>query len=156
MDKLRDWLKAYKIVLIFALAKLLIHLLTATNYGFQRDAYLYLAQSQHLDWGFFSTPPLTAWVTRIHTLLWGDSLLAVRLLPALIGLGRATELAFSNAPINAEQALAWGLVNRVASHGELHERAAAWAQELASGPIRAMGLAKRDFNKAMELNRHMR
>ena len=85
MDKLRDWLKAYKIVLIFALAKLLIHLLTATNYGFQRDAYLYLAQSQHLDWGFFSTPPLTAWVTRIHTFIWGDSLLAVRLLPALIG-----------------------------------------------------------------------
>ena len=85
MDRLRQWFKAYWIVLLFALAKLLVHLLTATNYGFQRDAYLYLAQSQHLDWGFFSTPPLTAFITRIHTLVWGDSLLAVRLLPALIG-----------------------------------------------------------------------
>jgi len=85
MEKVKTWIKAYQIVLIFALAKLLVHLLTATNYGFQRDAYLYLAQSQHLDWGFFSTPPLTALITRLHTLIWGDSLLAVRLLPALIG-----------------------------------------------------------------------
>jgi len=85
METLKAWIKAYQIVLIFALAKLLVHLLTATNYGFQRDAYLYLAQSSHLDWGFFSTPPLTAFITHLHTLVWGDSLLAVRLLPALIG-----------------------------------------------------------------------
>jgi len=85
MEKAKLWIKAYWIVLLFALAKLMVHLLTATNYGFQRDAYLYMAQAKHLDWGFFSTPPLVAFVTRIHTILWGDSLLAVRLLPALIG-----------------------------------------------------------------------
>jgi len=85
MEKFKSWLKEYWIVLLFAMAKLLVHLLTATHYGFQRDAYLYLAQSQHLDWGFFSTPPLTAFITHLHTLVWGDSLLAVRLLPALIG-----------------------------------------------------------------------
>jgi len=65
--------------------KLLVHLLTATYYGLQRDAYLYLAQSRHLDWGFFSTPPLLAFITRLHTSVWGDSVLAVRLLPALVG-----------------------------------------------------------------------
>ena len=85
MDKFRPWIKAHWIILVFTVVKLLVHLITATNYGFQRDAFLYLAQSQHLDWGFFSTPPLTAAVTRIHTLIWGDSLLAVRLLPALVG-----------------------------------------------------------------------
>jgi hypothetical protein len=85
MGKVKLWVKAYWLVLLFALAKLLVHLLTATHYGFQRDAYLYLAQSQHLDWGFFSTPPLTAFITRFHTLIWGDSLLAVRMLPALVG-----------------------------------------------------------------------
>ncbi|MCK4880742.1 MAG: glycosyltransferase family 39 protein, partial [Bacteroidales bacterium] len=85
MEKIKLWIKGYRIVLLFALAKLVVHMLTATNYGFQRDAYLYMAQSKHLDWGFFSTPPLVAFVTRIHTLVWGDSLLAVRLLPALIG-----------------------------------------------------------------------
>jgi len=75
----------YRIVLLFTLAKMGIHMLTATNYGFQRDAYLYLAQSRHLDWGYFSTPPLLAFLTSIHTFLWGDSLFAVRMLPALIG-----------------------------------------------------------------------
>jgi len=85
MEKLKSWLKQYYIVLLFALGKLVVHMLTATNYGFQRDAYLYMAQAKHLDWGFFSTPPLVAFMIRIHTLIWGDSLLAVRLLPALVG-----------------------------------------------------------------------
>lgn len=71
------------------------------------------------------------------------------LLPALIGLGRATEFAFSNAPIGAEEALAWGLVNRVVPAAELDQRAEEWALMLAGGPIQAMGLAKRDFNKAV-------
>ena len=31
----------------------------------------------------------------------------------VIGLGRATEMAFTNAPITAQQALSWGLINRV-------------------------------------------
>jgi 2-(1,2-epoxy-1,2-dihydrophenyl)acetyl-CoA isomerase len=70
-------------------------------------------------------------------------------LPALIGLGRAAEFAFSNAPINAEQALAWGLVNRVVPAGELADRAAGWSRQLVQGPIHAMGLAKRDFNQAV-------
>ena len=70
-------------------------------------------------------------------------------LPALIGLGRAAEFAFTNAPINAQQALSWGLVNRVVPAGELPEKAAEWARQLAQGPVRAMGLAKRDFNRAV-------
>lgn len=73
-------------------------------------------------------------------------------LPAIIGLGRATEHAFTNDPISAEQALAWGLVNRVVPSEELAGRAATWAAELARGPVRAMGLAKRDFNRAVLAN----
>jgi 2-(1,2-epoxy-1,2-dihydrophenyl)acetyl-CoA isomerase len=71
------------------------------------------------------------------------------LLPALIGLGRASEFAFTNAPISADQALDWGLVNRLAPPEELGAQAAEWARQLAQGPVRAMGLAKRDFNKAV-------
>lgn len=71
------------------------------------------------------------------------------LLPALIGLGRAAEFTFTNASISAEQALAWGLVNRVTPTAEFQAEAAAWATRLAQGPIRAMGLAKRAFNKAV-------
>lgn len=70
------------------------------------------------------------------------------LLPALIGLGRATEFAFSNAPVDAEQALAWGMVNRVVPAGELEVQAKAYAQALALGPLGAFGLAKRAFNRA--------
>jgi 2-(1,2-epoxy-1,2-dihydrophenyl)acetyl-CoA isomerase len=71
------------------------------------------------------------------------------LLPALIGLGRALEFTFSNAPIGADQALAWGLVNRVVPAAALHEQAFAWARQLAGGPVHAMGLAKRDYNQAV-------
>jgi len=70
-------------------------------------------------------------------------------LPALIGLGRAAEYAFSNAPISAAQALEWGLVNRLADAGELKDAAWQWARQLAQGPVQAMGLTKRDFNKAV-------
>jgi 2-(1,2-epoxy-1,2-dihydrophenyl)acetyl-CoA isomerase len=71
------------------------------------------------------------------------------LLPALIGLGRATEFTFSNASISAEQALAWGLVNRIVPVDELNQRAVMIASLLAQGPVHAMGLAKRSFNKAV-------
>ena len=71
------------------------------------------------------------------------------LLPKLIGLARATEFAFSNQPITAEQALMWGLVNRVVPTANLAEAAQTWATELAAGPVQAMGLSKRDFNKAV-------
>ena len=71
------------------------------------------------------------------------------LLPALIGLGRATEYAYSNAPISAEQALQWGLVNRLVPSAELAGQAAFFAAGLAQGPVHAMALAKRAFNKAV-------
>ena len=71
------------------------------------------------------------------------------LLPGLIGLGRAAEFAFSNEPINASQALSWGLVNRVVPAEELKTSSMEWARKLAQGPTHAMGLAKRDFNRAV-------
>lgn len=71
------------------------------------------------------------------------------LLPALIGLGRAAEYTFTNQPISTEQALQWGLVNRLVPIHALEQEAYRWAQELAAGPVGAIGLAKRAFNKAM-------
>ncbi len=71
------------------------------------------------------------------------------MLPLLIGLARASEAAFLNQPISPEQALAWGLINRVVPADELPAAATAWAAELAKGPIHAMGYTKRDFNKAI-------
>lgn len=70
-------------------------------------------------------------------------------LPALIGMSRATEAAFTNEPISAQQALNWGLVNRLVPAKILDASALKMAKSLAMGPVHAMGLAKRDFNKAI-------
>lgn len=70
-------------------------------------------------------------------------------LPLLVGLGRASEATFSNLPISADQALSWGLVNRIVPQADLGNRATQWAEQLANGPVHAFGLAKRDFNKAL-------
>jgi 2-(1,2-epoxy-1,2-dihydrophenyl)acetyl-CoA isomerase len=71
------------------------------------------------------------------------------LLPALIGLGRALEFTFSNQPISAQQALEWGLVNRVVLLENLAKEAMTLAGELSKGPVSAFGLAKRTYNKAV-------
>lgn len=70
-------------------------------------------------------------------------------LPKLIGMGRAIDFAFTNAPINAQQALEWGLVNKLAPADQIHERAHEWAMEIVKGPIQAMGLVKRSINAAI-------
>jgi 2-(1,2-epoxy-1,2-dihydrophenyl)acetyl-CoA isomerase len=70
-------------------------------------------------------------------------------LPVLVGLARATELAFSNATIPATQALEWGLINRIVPADDLASESATLAQLLANGPVGAFGLAKRAFNHAV-------
>ncbi len=77
----RSWL----IIGAFAFATLIIHMLVSTNYELHRDAYLYLAQSDHLSWGYLSIPPLTPFVAHFWQLLFGSSVFAVRLIPAFIG-----------------------------------------------------------------------
>jgi 2-(1,2-epoxy-1,2-dihydrophenyl)acetyl-CoA isomerase len=71
------------------------------------------------------------------------------LLPALIGLGRASEFTFSNQPISAQKALEWGLVNRLVLLENLAAETMTFAAELAKGPVGAFGLSKRLFNKAV-------
>jgi 2-(1,2-epoxy-1,2-dihydrophenyl)acetyl-CoA isomerase len=74
------------------------------------------------------------------------------LLPAIIGLGRASEYTFTNLPFEAKQALAWGLVNRLVDSQNLNAETLSLTRELAQGPVGAMGLAKRAFNKAVLCN----
>jgi enoyl-CoA hydratase len=53
-------------------------------------------------------------------------------LPRLIGIGRAKELAFTGNFIDARQALAWGLVNRVTEPEDLLETCQALARDMLS------------------------
>ena len=76
-----------QIPLLFALAKLVLHLLTNTRYGFHRDELLYLELGKHLDWGYWSNPPFIGFLSFLSQNLFGDSLFATRLFPALFGAG---------------------------------------------------------------------
>jgi 2-(1,2-epoxy-1,2-dihydrophenyl)acetyl-CoA isomerase len=69
-------------------------------------------------------------------------------LPRLVGLRRAMELYFTNRTLSAREALEWGLVTRVVPDAELRPAAEALARELAQGPTRAFGAAKRLFRPA--------
>ncbi len=71
------------------------------------------------------------------------------LLPVLIGLGRASEFTFSNQPISAQQALDWGMVNRVTPFERLAEETLGIATRLVAGPVGAFGLSKRLYNRAV-------
>ncbi len=71
------------------------------------------------------------------------------LLPALIGFGRAHEYTFTNQPITAQQAMEWGLVNRVCPPDELMPETMKLAAQLADGPTGTYGLTKQAFNKAV-------
>ncbi|MBZ5523155.1 MAG: glycosyltransferase family 39 protein [Acidobacteriia bacterium] len=73
------------VVWSLAAAKLLLHLLTATRYGVFRDEMYYVACSEHLAWGYVDQPPLIAFLIWITRHLFGESLLGLRLLPALAG-----------------------------------------------------------------------
>jgi 2-(1,2-epoxy-1,2-dihydrophenyl)acetyl-CoA isomerase len=57
-------------------------------------------------------------------------------LPRLIGARRAAEAYLRNRPIEATEALQWGLVNEIVPAEELRNRAEAVARELANGPTR--------------------
>ncbi|MEY4358396.1 MAG: hypothetical protein RL469_1722 [Pseudomonadota bacterium] len=64
-------------------------------------------------------------------------------LPRLIGAKRAMELLLTNRMLSAQEALAWGLVNRVVPDGALHEEVEALAQRLARGPRHSFAHTKR-------------
>jgi 2-(1,2-epoxy-1,2-dihydrophenyl)acetyl-CoA isomerase len=67
-------------------------------------------------------------------------------LPRLVGLGRATEMALTNELIDANQALQYGLVNRVFKPDELLPRTREFAIQLAHAPTKGIGLTKRALN----------
>ncbi len=71
------------------------------------------------------------------------------LLPRLIGLGRALELAYTAEPVDAQRALQLGLVNRVVAHDELMAQTMDFAKRLAAGPTKGFGLTKRGMTFAL-------
>ena len=71
------------------------------------------------------------------------------LLPRTIGMKRTMEMLLLNPSLSADQALEWGLVNRVVPDENLLSEALKIAEQLASGPLRAFGKSKRLVAQAM-------
>ena len=69
-------------------------------------------------------------------------------LPRLVGMRRAFELYLTNRLLSAREALVWGLVTRVVPDAELKTATETLARELAAGPTKAFGAAKRLFHQS--------
>jgi hypothetical protein len=63
----------------------MLHFIINLNgaYGFFRDELYYLACTNNLAWGYVDQPPLSVYLLKLSTLIFGDSLVAVRIVPAL-------------------------------------------------------------------------
>ena len=70
---------------------------------------------------------------------------AIYFLTQHLGLQRAKELVYSGRRVDAHEAHAMGLVNRVLSDDQLDTAAFEYARELAAGPTFALGVAKKMF-----------
>lgn len=71
------------------------------------------------------------------------------LLPRLVGLHRAKELAFFGDIVPAPEAAAMGLVNRVVADDDLDSVVDEWARRLAAGPPLALSMTKRLLQAGM-------
>lgn len=73
-------------------------------------------------------------------------------LPRLIGVSKAKELIFSGRFVEAQEALAIGLVDAVVPSDQVLARAMEWAAQLAAGPRIAMQAAKRVIDRGLDVD----
>ncbi|MEU8245617.1 glycosyltransferase family 39 protein [Nonomuraea sp. NPDC048916] len=74
---------AWRPVTSIAVALVAILISVSGRYGYHRDELYFLFLSDHPAWGYVDQPPLTPLLVRLSDALFGDSLVAFRLLPAL-------------------------------------------------------------------------
>jgi 2-(1,2-epoxy-1,2-dihydrophenyl)acetyl-CoA isomerase len=76
------------------------------------------------------------------------------ILPRVVGLARALEIAAFDEPISAEQALGWGLVTKVVDGGQALPEALSLVQKLAQRSVQSFGWSKKlltdSFSNAFE------
>jgi 2-(1,2-epoxy-1,2-dihydrophenyl)acetyl-CoA isomerase len=71
-------------------------------------------------------------------------------LPRIIPLHRLNELALLGEPTTSEVLHDWGVVNRVVSSDDVLPTAMSFAQRLADGPTRSIGMAKRLYRRSLD------
>ena len=84
-NKISKFLNLERMMLFgFILVKLVLSLLPI-SYGIFRDEFYYLSMSKHLGLGYVDVPPLSPLILAGVRFLFGDSLFALHLIPALSG-----------------------------------------------------------------------
>ena len=78
---------AWRALLALASLALAVHLLSGAvlAWGYMTDELYYLDSVDRLDWGFVDHPPLSIAVLGVVRAMLGDSVAAIRILPALLG-----------------------------------------------------------------------
>ncbi|MCP4213065.1 MAG: glycosyltransferase family 39 protein [bacterium] len=79
------WGSDYMIMVYFALFNFILHLAAIKGFGFFRDEYYYIACSENLSFGYVDHPPLAMALLKVVRMLFGNSLIAIRMVPALLG-----------------------------------------------------------------------
>jgi hypothetical protein len=72
-------------ITLLALFFVAIHLIFSDNLEYHRDELLYFSLGQHPAFGYATVPPMIGWVAWTMQNIFGYSVFAVRLFPALIG-----------------------------------------------------------------------
>ncbi|HMQ70022.1 MAG TPA: glycosyltransferase family 39 protein [Ignavibacteria bacterium] len=80
-----DYRKYKILILVLSSVPFLIHLYTNlfAGYGYFRDELYYIACGNHLSFGYVDHPPLSIFILKLSTLIFGDSVFAIRLIPAV-------------------------------------------------------------------------
>src|SRR6201981_125325 len=81
---------ALRLALTFAAIKLVLHIAMTmweqhVGYSYFRDEFYYIMCGRHLAWGYVDHGPIVALQARASELLFGHSLVGLRLLSALAG-----------------------------------------------------------------------
>jgi hypothetical protein len=73
------------VIILSAVAKFAIHILTGSKYGYFADELYTIALSKHLAFGYVDLPPLVPVLVALSRNLFGESLTALHIIPALAG-----------------------------------------------------------------------
>src|SRR6516225_4222825 len=71
------------VIWAIALASVLFHIYFNNRYGYFRDEFDYMSCGDHLAWGYVDQPPLIPFLIHVSRAVLGDSLRAIRFIPAL-------------------------------------------------------------------------
>ena len=72
------------VIFLLALSSVLIHLIVSDNLEYHRDELLYFSLGLHPAAGYATVPPMIGWIAALMQNIFGYTVFAVRLFPAVM------------------------------------------------------------------------